>query len=122
MPDVKEFHFHMELLVQMDFRRHGMAEGARMTFSIPGNFVPSAGPISLCLEQQMSEGATCGISVAPYVEEFIQNPFPMDGRSAPSEIDLGGLLLCQNGIPWKSTSPKKNTRAQRNLHFVLEFT
>ena len=27
-----------------------------MTFSIPGNFVPSAGPISLCLEQQMSEG------------------------------------------------------------------
>ena len=55
----------------MDFRRHGIAEGARMTFSIPGKFVPSAGPIFRCLEQQMSEGATCGISVATYVEEFI---------------------------------------------------
>ena len=44
MPDVKEFHFHMELLVQMDFRRHGMAEGARMTFFHSGQLRPLGGP------------------------------------------------------------------------------
>ena len=43
MPDVKEFHFHMELLVQMDIRRHGMAEGARMTFFHSGQLRPLGG-------------------------------------------------------------------------------
>ena len=33
-------------------------------FYFPGNCVPSAGPIFRCLQQQMSEGATCAISVA----------------------------------------------------------
>ena len=42
-----------------------MAEGARMIFfNFPGNCVPSAGPIFRCLQQQMSEGATCAILVA----------------------------------------------------------
>ena len=33
-------------------------------FHIRGDFVPSAGSISRCLQQQMSEGTTCEISVA----------------------------------------------------------
>ena len=92
MPGVKEYHFHMELLVQMDFRRHGMAEGARMTFSIPGNFVPSAGPISRCLEQQMSEGGDLWHLGGALRGRFYLKPIPDGWEKCSLGNRLGRLI------------------------------
>ena len=122
MPDVKEFHFHMELLVQMDIRRHGMAEGARMTFFHSGQLRPLGGahfPLPRAANERGGDLWHLGGALRGRI--YLKS-IPDGWKKCSLEIDMGGLFARRREISWKSSSPMKITWVPRNLHFVLEFT